>query len=344
MKKKILTAGAVATISVAVFLYFIKEKKAEAIGTTGIVEGTEVNLSSKVSGRISEICCKEGDIVNVGNVVVRLESNDLKASVEQATAAVARARADILSTEAAVKNSEANVRSSEAEIKNAEADKELAKVQMDEALRQKERAEKLFNGGLISKADMDLATTSYDSSDATVSAADARLKAATSKRDAAISGLSSSRSLLASARAGLHEADAALKFQEARLKDMEIVSPIAGVVVFKGMETGEVVSPGATILTIVDLKDLWARIDLEETYIGRVRLGDEAEITVNGLPGNRFTGTVAEIGKEADFATQRDVTRGRQDIKSFRVKIKVRDDSGTLKPGMTVMVEIQGRG
>ncbi len=329
----------------AMALFFSNSgKKPEAIGTTGIVEGTEVNLSSKVSGRISEFCCKEGDRVTAGYVVLRLDSDDLKASVEQARAGVLRAKADIQSSEAAVKNSEANVRSAEADIKNTDAEKDLAKVQMEEALRQRQRAEKLYKGGLISKADMDLSTTSFDSSNASSHAADARLNAAMSKKDAAISSLNSSHSLLASARARLHEAEAALKFQEAKLKDTQIVSPIAGTVVFKGMETGEVVSPGATILTVVDLENLWARIDLEETFIGHVRIGDEALITVNGIPEKSFKGTVAEIGKEADFATQRDITRGRQDIKSFRVKIKVKDTTGTLKPGMTVMVELSRKG
>jgi len=345
MKKKVLLIVTAAMLLTSAFFFLSKKgNKGEPIATTGIIEGTEVNLSSKVSGRISEFCCREGDKVKAGRAVARLESDDLKASVEQAKASVMRAKADILSSDATVKNSEANLKSAESDIKNAEAEKEMATVQMEEALRQKQRAEKLFKDGLISKAEIDLSTTSFDSSKASSNATAARLNASIAKRDAAISNLNSSHSLLASARARLNEAEAELKFQEAKLKDTEIISPIAGTVVFKGMEAGEVVSPGVTLVTIVDLDDLWARIDLEETYIGPVRVGDDALITVNGMPGISFKGTVAEIGKEADFATQRDVTRGRQDIKSFRVKIKVSDKSGTLKPGMTVMVEMRGKG
>lgn len=341
MKRRVLLITVVAMVSASLFFFFSKkEKKAEAVSTTGIVEGTEVNLSSKVSGRISEFCCKEGDRVSAGHAVARLEGDDIKASVEQAIAGIMRVKADITSSDAAVKNSEANIKSADAEISSAEADMERLKVEMEEALRQRERKERLYEGGFISKSERDIGTTSYESSKASYNASDARLRASFSKKDAAASQLNSSVSLLASAKARLKEAEAALNIQEARLKDTEILSPISGTVVFKGMEAGEVVSPGVTILSIVDLEDLWVRADIEETLIGRVRVGDEAVISIDGMPGISFKGTVAEIGREADFATLKDVTRGRQDIKTFRVKVKMEDKTGTLKPGMTVKVKL----
>ena len=341
MKKRVLLIAVFVIVSASLFFFFSKkEEKAKAVSTTGIIEGTEVNLSSKVSGRISEFCCKEGDRVSAGHAVARLDSDDIRASVEQAMAGVIRAKADIGSSEAAVRNSEANLKSAEAEIKSAEADMERLKVQMEEELRQRERKERLYEGGFISKSEMDLGMTSYESSKASYNASDARLRVSFSNKDAAASQLNSSVSLLASAKARLKEAEAALKFQEARLKDTEILSPISGTVVFKGMEAGEVVSPGVTILSIVDLEDLWVRADIEETLIGRVRVRDEAAISIDGMPGISFKGTVAEIGREADFATLKDVTRGRQDIKTFRVKLKMEDKTGTLKPGMTVKVKL----
>lgn len=341
MKKGILIiAVAVVGLAAALFFFSKGEKKVETISTTGIVEGIEVNLSSKVSSRISEICCIEGGKVDAGSIVARLESDDIRASVEQARAAVIRTRVDIISSEAAIKNSEANIRSTEADIKNAEADMERSKVQAEEAERQMHRSERLYKDGFISKADMDISMTSYDASRASYNGAGARLRVAASKKDAALTQTDSSNSLLAAAKARLKEAEAALKLQEARLKDTEITTPISGIVVFKGMEAGEVVSPGTTILSIVDMDNLWVRIDLEETLVGYVKMGGEVNIRIEGMPDKVFKGKMAEIGKEAEFATQRDVVRGRQDIRTFRVKIKVADMAGTLKPGMTVRVEI----
>lgn len=345
MNKRFLLIGfIILVLAVTLFFYFKRDKKEVSISTTGVVEGTEVSLSSKVSGRISEFCCKEGDKVNAGHTVVRLESDDIKASVEQAKAGVLRFKADITSAEAAVKNSEANLRSSEADIKNAEAELERAGVQMQEAERQMHRAELLYANEYISNAEVELAMTSHDSSKAASNAAYARLNAAISKKDAAASQLNSSESLLTSARARLKEAEAALKFQEARLKDTEIVTPISGTVVFKAMESGEVIAPGVVMLTVVDMENLWVHVDLEETLVGYVKIGEEVSIGIDGMSGKDFKGVVAEIGREADFATLKDVTRGRQDIKTFRVKIKTEDKTGTLKPGMTVMVEMRRKG
>jgi HlyD family secretion protein len=119
-----------------------------------------------------------------------------------------------------------------------------------------------------------------------------------------------------------------------------IKTPVSGTVIFKALEKGETVSPGVTILTIVDMGSLYIRVDIEETLIGSVALDSESFVRAEGIPDKVFKGRVSEIGRYAEFATQRDVTRGRQDIKTFRVKIKVTDTGGLLKPGMTVEVEI----
>jgi HlyD family secretion protein len=110
--------------------------------------------------------------------------------------------------------------------------------------------------------------------------------------------------------------------------------------VFKALEKGETVSPGVTILTIVDLADLYVRVDLDETMVGNISLNSEAIIRTVGTPQRTLKGKIYEIGRYAEFATQRDVTRGRQDIKTFRVKVRFADTGGVLKPGMTVEVEI----
>lgn len=341
MRKKVLLTGvAVVIIAAAILFLSNRGEKTDVFTTSGVVEGTEVNLSSKVAGRISEFCCKEGDRVSSGHVLVKLESNDIKASVDQAAAGIIRAKADVASSKASVKNSEANIKTAEAEIKSAHADLERAKSQMSEADKELQRTTFLYRTDLISTREVDLATLAHETSTASVSAAEAKVAAAVARKESAISQLNSSRSLVASANARLKESEAALDLQEARMDDTVIRTPISGTVVLKAMEAGEVVSPGITILSIVDLDDLWVRIDMEETLIGFLKIGDKASIYLDGMPGTVFHGPVAEIGKEADFATQRDVTRGRQDIKTFGIKIMTSDKTGALKPGMTVTVKL----
>ena len=143
--------------------------------------------------------------------------------------------------------------------------------------------------------------------------------------------------------ANLKESEANLSYNIAKFDDTTMTSPISGTVVLKSLEKGEMVSPGMTVLTIVDMGDLYVRVDIDETLINSIAIGGEALIKAEGNSNAVFKGTVSEIGRYAEFATQRDVTRGRQDIRTFRVKIKPGDTGGRLKPGMTVEVEIPGK-
>jgi HlyD family secretion protein len=342
MKKRIIIAAGIVVLSALILSVFLfgKGENKNLLRTTGIVETTEVNISSKIPGRISELCCKEGDIVKEGGVIIRLESDDITASVEQARAGVERARFDLKVSETVIENSRANISSSEAEIKNAEAEVEVARLQMEEAGRGMKRADALFKEGFISKADMDLKVTSYGTSVSAYEASKARLNAVVSKKDAAKAQLNTSLSQFNSSKARLKESKAVLLYQIAKLNDTVIKTPIGGTVVFKAIEKGETVTAGTMLLTIADLNNLWIRIDLEETIIGAIHLGDDVIIRIESAKDKTFKGSIMEIGRYAEFATQKDVTRGRQDIKTFRVKIKTEDTMGILKPGMTVDINI----
>lgn len=300
MKKRTIILSVIAALIIITLISssYFKSKKIESISTIGIVQGTEVNLTSKISGRLSELCCREGETVQAGSVVIRLDNDYLKAAVEQANASVQRSIADI-------QTSEANI--------------EIAKARLDEAKREVERITALYKEGFVARADLDLAVTNFDSASAAYKA---------------------SISQLTSVKARLKEAEATLSFQKARLNDTIITTPISGVVVSRALEPGEFVSPGIAIFTIVDMNNLWVRIDVEETLVGMIGLGSNVFITMDAMPEKVIKGKVSEIGRYAGFATQRDVKHGRQDIKTFHVKINVKDPERILKPGMTVDVEI----
>ena len=345
MKRRwIAVACVVLTVVAVLFLFFSKRRgKPESIQTTGIVEGLEVNISTMVPGTIAKEWCKEGDSVREGDTLIELESADLQASVEEALAAVEKAKAEIRVSDSAIKASKANSTNAEAEIKNAEADVEKARAQMEEAKRHMERLQALYEREVISKESSEIAATDYDTTVASYDASKAKLMAAASNRDAAAAQLATAENQLDSAKANLGQSEANVSYARAKLAQTIIKSPISGTVVFKALEQGEWVSPGVTILTIVDLSHLYVRADVEETTVGDIALGGEALIKAEGSIDRVFKGRVSEIGRYAGFATQKDVTRGRQDIKTFRVKIAVEDSGEFLKPGMTVEVEIPKR-
>jgi HlyD family secretion protein len=286
------------------------------------------------------MCCNEGDSVKEGGVAFKLESNDVRALVEQAEAGVKRSKAEIMVSESSIENAGANIKSSEADIKTAEANTEKACVQMELAKKEMDRANELYKKEFISKDSVDIAVTQYHASSADFESSKSNLASAYSRRDATLAQLKTAESQFESAKANRKQSEANLSYNIARLAYTTITSPVTGIVVLKALERGEAVSPGTTVLTIVDLNDLYARVDIEETLVDSVALGSEVTIRAEGTQERTFKGKVAEIGRYAGFATQIDVTRGRQDIKTFRVKIRFGDTGGVLKPGMTVEVEI----
>ncbi|MBI5664023.1 MAG: efflux RND transporter periplasmic adaptor subunit [Nitrospirae bacterium] len=341
-KKAVMIIIAASVIGIAGLIYYRmnNDDKGASIVTSGIVEGTEVNISSKAPGRVLEICCNEGDSILKGAIVIKLESDELAASVKQAEAGVARAEAEIRVAEAAIEGSRADIQGVEADIRDAEADVERTKVDMEEAEREMKRAKSLFDEGLVTQEAYEKALAGYKSSSALHESSKAKHSSAVSKRKSAAARLNTTLSQLTAAQKGLKEAEANLLYQQSRFNDTVIMTPISGTVVFKAFEAGETVNPGVTVLTIVDMDNLYVRTDIDESRIGGVVLNKEADIMLENSPDKAVSGKVMEISRHAEFATQRDVVRGRQDIRTFRVKIAVDDHSGILKPGMTVTVTI----
>lgn len=300
MKKKLVGLGVF--LSVALFLplvvsYFMPKRLPQgAIETTGIIEATEMNLSSKITERIKEIKYIEGGYIKQGDVAVLLDDEKRRAEYDQAAA---------------------NVEVSEANLLISAADIEKAKVKLFDSKRDLERNSRLLDKKLVAQNDKDKAQTNYD---------------------IAISELDKAIAQEALAKATLKQAEAAYRLAGANLEDTVIKSALSGVVTLKAFEQGEMVTAGAAILTIVDLTDMWVRVDVEETMVARIKLGGLATVKVDGLPRQKFKGRVFEINSEGEFATQRDVRRGRQDIKTFRVKVQLEEPKGILKEGMTATV------
>jgi multidrug resistance efflux pump len=123
---------------------------------------------------------------------------------------------------------------------------------------------------------------------------------------------------------------------EVRLGYAEVRAPLAGIVDVRAVRVGEVVTPGQPIVTLINPDDLWVRADVEETYIDRIRIGDK--MTIRLPSGDTREGTVFYRGVDAGFATQRDVSRTKRDIKTFEVRLRADNRDRRLAVGMTAYV------
>ncbi len=302
------------------------KKKIAILSAVVVVIGIFVIFSpyfkDKGSGSIRTAGIVQGREVNITSNIPGKIAELCCREGDSITAGSVAVRLDNDDLKAAADQAEASVQRAAADIKTSEANIETAKARLVEAKIQKERMTNLFQENLVPRAE-------FDASEANFNSAAAIHKASLSQ--------------LASSKARLKETEAMLSQQNARLDDTIITTSISGVIVFKTLEKGEFVSPGATIYTIVDMEELWVRIDVEESQVGIISIGSNAFITTDAMPDKRIEGKVAEIGRYAEFATQRDVKHGTQDIKTFHVKIYFTDAERILKPGMTVNVEIPMR-
>lgn len=344
VKRRPLVAALFAVILfVLLIIYFKtlrKERPRDYIESTGVVEATEVDLSSKIPGRVEKLCCDEGGEIKQGQEAVVLESEELKARLEEGKAALNAAVEAVKESKVSVENAVVQRESAKYEIEAAKAEEERAKAVTSEAGDNLERAKGLFKGGYVTKKDLDAAQAAYDANRAVLDSARARVRAAQANSRNAEVNIKAARARSNSSEAKRAQAGAQVKVLKAGLDDTRILSPINGVIAYKAFEIGEYVNPGVSIYTIYDLKDVWARVDIEETELEGIRLGSKAEAASTGALQKPFSGSVIEIGAVGGFATQRDVTRGRSDIKTFRVKVGVERPEGLLKPGMTVRVRI----
>jgi len=310
--------------------------------TTGTVEGREVNITSKVAGRIATLNHREGETVAAGAVVLTLENHDFTAQIRSAEAGVAKAGAEVQVATAALANLRAGLETAAAAILAAQADLTKSQVQVVDANRHLERLRKLYDQGGLAKESLDVAETSRDSAVAAEQAAAARVVAAQAGRHGAEAQLHMAESQLLLARANVSQAQADLAFRQANLAETSITSPLRGVVAYRALEVGETVAPGMTVLTLVDYDHLTIRVDIDESRLGALKPGDPVRITLASHPDLSFPGRIASVSRYGDFATQRDVAAGRQDLRTFRVTIALEPGATGLNPGMTVAVEIPG--
>ncbi|HWQ61724.1 MAG TPA: HlyD family secretion protein, partial [Negativicutes bacterium] len=292
------------------------------------VKSNIVNVSTKVPGQIEELAVKEGDRVQAGQVVARIDSKALVIQVEQARANLAAAQAKLSSLQAGNRPQQ---------VAQAQSSVAQAQASLENARKDYERIATLYEDGALSAQQRDAAHTA--------------LKVAQAQYDAASQGLSlvsegATAQDVQYAQATVDQAAAALKNAQLQLDNSTIVAPVAGVVAQAPVDPGEMVSVGQTIYSITDPAASWVEANVEETDIGRVKDGESVDFTVDAYPRHKFKGEVMDVGAAtgsqfallpADNATG-NFTKVTQRIP---VKIKVVDSGqAVLKPGMSAVVDI----
>jgi HlyD family secretion protein len=330
-------------VGAGVGVYFYLHRAPASLLLTGIVTTNDVIVSPQIGGQIGQLLVTEGETVKKDQLVAVIVPDELKAETAYYTHNVEGLSSQVRESEAAlryqqrqtadqIRQAESTLAASEAQVAAAAADLENARLVYS-------RTQNLSKQGVVSPQELDQARTAAD-------AAQAKLDALKKQVDAqgATVALARSNAEQTAVRRSQVQANEHLKAAasaqrtkaDVRLRYTEIHAPMDGIVDVRAVRIGEVVNPGQPVVTLINPDDLWVRVDVEESYIDRVRIGDT--LTVRLPSGVERSGTVFYRGVDASFATQRDVSRTKRDIKTFEVRLRVDNQDRRLAVGMTAYV------
>jgi len=284
---------------------------------------TYTNVQAQGFGRITDILVKEGDKIKKGD---RLLVQD-----------AIQANADVQAQSAALNVSESGIAASEASYRAAQADLLTQKANLEKAKLDYDRGQGLYKDGLIPKQDFDQRKTAYDAAVASVDSSNAKVFQV--------------KAQLEQSRAQLNQSKAVLTHTRDVLNKTTYVSPIDGIVSYLPVRLGEYVVPGiqnsngSFLMTLSDMSVVTAEVKVDETDIVNVRLGQDADVTIDAVPGKTFHGTVTSIGSQAvlrstGLATTQSTT-STQEAKDFKVVVTLDSPPENLRPGLSTTAKIK---
>ncbi len=330
---------------IAAIYYFFSTDRSPDLVLIGTVDANQVVVSPKIAGRIERLAVDEGTEVKAGDTIAVLDSQELTADRQAAEAVLSSLRHQVSQTRATeeqtagetssgVANAQARLRAAQATLLQAQAD--LQRVQSDSY-----RAIELAKQGIGTQQVADQAAAQLKAQEAFVRAAEDQAHAAQADLETAQARLHqahAAQSTVAATRAQQLNAKAQLEAAEARLGYTKVTAPVSGIVTVRAAREGEVVNLGQPIAIITDLSDTWIRAAIPETQAVHISLGDQLNARLPS--GDTIPGKIIFKAPEADFATQRDVSRRKRDIKAITLKLEVDNSKKNLVPGMTAEILI----
>ncbi|RME73470.1 MAG: HlyD family efflux transporter periplasmic adaptor subunit [Verrucomicrobia bacterium] len=294
----------------------------ETIRISGNIEAVDVRLAFKQPGHLLERLVDEGQSVSAGAVVARLDAAEWRHEVALRRAELSAAEARLAELEAGARPQE--IAAAAAAVASAEAELERARLEY-------RRQEELHASEAAAVRDLERARAQLRVAEARV--AEARERLALVREGPRVETIEQ-------ARAQVERARAALELARTHLSDTELASPIDGVVLAKHAEPGEVLMAGAPVITVADLRHVWLRAYVNETDLGRIRLGQPVAVYTDSYPGKRYEGRLSFIADEAEFTPKTVQTEKERVTLVYRVKIDLDNASGELKPGMVADAEL----
>ena len=320
MRGRIFAAVTLIVVVAAAFAVWrwnaLRTRERTAIRGSGIIEVTQVDAAFQVGGRMVERFVDEGAMVDGGEPIARLDEREYQLRAERAASAKAAAEARYAMMLRGAREQE--VDQALADVESAASTRRLQELEY-------QRISKLTTSGIVSQNELDQANTNLINARKAEERAAARL---------AMLREGFRTEEIEEARAHVRQAQAELELAELDLTHCKLYAPLAGRVLTKSREPGEMVQPGTPVVTIGDLNRPWVNLYVGERDLGHVHLGMTAKVIVDSFPNDPFPGTVTFVSERAEFTPKNIQTPDERVKLVYRVKVEVEPRDQALKPGM----------
>lgn len=360
-RKRILIALAVAAALAVTAVYAGWFRRDTGLQGSGTVEARDIRVGSKIGGRIDKVLVREGDFVQPGQVLLTFDDRELQAALEESRANAQKAQRGYRPEEIAEARAAAAQARADYELKRngyrqediavAQADLDRAKADETRTHLDFDRYEALAKKDLVSKQQRDTAEANWKV--AVAQQENARHKLEELKRGYRPEEIASALARYNQAQATLEklergnrredveQARAAYAYDQARYRERQVTAPSAATIEVLDVRPGDLIAPNTPVATLLERDQIYVRIYVPETVIGRVQLGEKAEVRVDSFPNQVFNGAVEQINQQAEFLPRNVQTREERVHQVFGVKIRIDDPSGRIRAGMAADVKLK---
>ena len=336
-------------------------RRETALQGSGTVEARNIRVGSKVGGRIDKVLVREGDSVEPGQVLITFDEKELQAALEQSRANAEKAQRGYRPEEIAEARAAAAQAKADYEMRKngyRQEDIDAAKADLDRANADEvrthldfDRYDALAKKDLVSKQQRDTAEANWKVALAQQQSARRKLDEwklgyrpeEIASAEARYLQTQATREKLerGNRREDVELAKAAYAYDQARYRERQVTAPAAAVVEVLDVRPGDLIAPNTPVATLLEREQIYVRIYIPETQIGRVRLGQNAEVRVDSFPNQVFNGAVEQINQQAEFLPRNVQTREERVHQVFGVKIRIEDSSGHVRAGMAADVKLK---
>lgn len=354
--RPVLIAGVVLLLLIVAATIAFRPRTSSAIEASGTIEATESDVAPKVEGRLLQLRVHDGDPVRTGEVVAVIDRVDPALGVREAQANVAAAQAQVAAARAAYSLALATYGTSLTQASSGEriAHNQVAMARAartaDLATYEKARIDYARARSLVATGDearqvLDAARAAYTnayeqlhsagSSVSIMRAQRVQSQASVRSAQAQIEQIRARYADVQAAQSQLAQRRSALGLARSQLNETTLRAPFNGFVISHNFEVGDLIAPGSAVMTIGDLVHPYLYVYVSETDLPRIKTGMRADVSIDGMPGRMFAGTVTEISNTAEFTPENVQTKAeRIEYLVFRVKIQFTDATQSLKPGL----------